>query len=214
MSVLDLVVVAAVISVLASLFLPAVSASREAARVAECMNRMRQTSMAVSLLVESQRSYPSVFADLPWTVQILPHLEQSALYMRARNAVADADAMLGTNVAATELSVFQCASLTSERDNLTSAVLGCTAINWEMGAGLRRQFCSDGESNTVLLCETNLFRTPWIAGPARSVEPLDSAHSTPLLAFADGSVRRLSNYVDADTLKAMGTPDGGELVNF
>lgn len=91
-TIVELLVVIAIIGILVGLLLPAVQASREAARGTQCKNNMRQLSLAV-LNYESARKHlpPGTEVDLTvtstgnngsWGVhgRILPYVEQSQLY--------------------------------------------------------------------------------------------------------------------------------------
>jgi prepilin-type N-terminal cleavage/methylation domain-containing protein/prepilin-type processing-associated H-X9-DG protein len=80
---IELLVVIAVIAVLIALLLPAVQAAREAARRAQCVNNLKQASLACL-------NYESALECLPpgtkgstwgtWLVFVLPFVEQQALY--------------------------------------------------------------------------------------------------------------------------------------
>ncbi len=97
----ELLVVIAIIGVLVGLLLPAVQAAREAARRSQCVNQLRQCSLAVLILESNLRRFPTggitpypniedyssgndpFSADkqgLSWAFQILPFLEQGAVY--------------------------------------------------------------------------------------------------------------------------------------
>jgi len=88
----ELLVVIAVIGILISLLLPAVQAAREAARRTQCANHLRQLALAVHNYESSFRRIPastilnlqttSTTNNLAWGVhgRILEFLEQSSLY--------------------------------------------------------------------------------------------------------------------------------------
>jgi len=83
----------------------------------------------------------------------------------------------------------------------------------------------DGASNTLLLAETGVANGPWTAGGTATVRGLDPSRRPYLgrgrqfgglhrggvnVAFADGSVRLLSESVDPKVFEALSTIAGGE----
>ena len=86
---IELMVVVALIAVLIALLLPAVQAAREAARRAQCANNLKQIGLALSDYHSQTRVFPPgrtrsvidgqghCFSAL---AQILPQLEQAVLY--------------------------------------------------------------------------------------------------------------------------------------
>lgn len=90
---LELLVVTSIISVLLALILPAIQNAREAARRTQCMNRLRNLSVAMLGNLETYRRYPAAAywgggiktAPGPhhnWVVQLLPWLDRTDLYDR------------------------------------------------------------------------------------------------------------------------------------
>lgn len=89
-SLVDLLVVVAIVGLLVALLLPAVQAAREAARRAQCSNNLRQLALAAHAHHDALRRFPSgvdqrAFAASPvyrgssLFVQMLPYMEQSGL---------------------------------------------------------------------------------------------------------------------------------------
>ena len=81
----ELLVVIAVIGILIALLLPAVQSAREAARRMACQNKLKQLSLAAHNFESARRTLPPaiVLADnYRWSAQarILPYLEEGALY--------------------------------------------------------------------------------------------------------------------------------------
>ncbi len=89
----ELLVVIAIIGILVSLLLPAIQASRESARRAQCTNQLRQLITAVHDYEMAHEYYPSgtvnpqgPIQNLPnghhvsWIARILPQIEESAVY--------------------------------------------------------------------------------------------------------------------------------------
>jgi prepilin-type N-terminal cleavage/methylation domain-containing protein len=87
----ELLVVIAVIGVLLSLTLPAVFSAREASRRTSCANNLRQIGLALQLHVEQEGVFPPGVIEwrptgegkrrqLAWSIFLLPFLEQQAVY--------------------------------------------------------------------------------------------------------------------------------------
>ncbi len=94
----ELLVVITVIGILIALLLPAVQAAREAARTVQCRNRIKQIGLALHNYHSTHGCFPSGYLTeiepvgstwcgdngtrhgAPWTVLILPFLEESARY--------------------------------------------------------------------------------------------------------------------------------------
>lgn len=80
-TVLELLVVIGVIAILVGLLLPAVQASREAARRMQCQNKMRQISLALQSHESAYRALPTSRSQvfIHWQKSLLPFLEQASL---------------------------------------------------------------------------------------------------------------------------------------
>ena len=128
---IELLVVIAVIGILIALLLPAVQTAREAARMSQCTNNLRQIGLAI-------HGYHTDFEVLPsgvaydnstgkgWLVSILPHIEQGALYEQFRpgmNGMFWANEGIRTvecrSAVKTQLSFMQCPSDPTVRTNST-----------------------------------------------------------------------------------------------
>lgn len=104
---IELLVVIAIIAVLIALLLPAVQQAREAARRSQCKNNLKQIGLALHNYADTHQVFPPGnistvpnttsanwcnttatpshnFQRAPWTVLILPFLEQSPLYQQFR----------------------------------------------------------------------------------------------------------------------------------
>lgn len=79
---IDLLVVAALIAVLIALLLPAVQHAREAARRTHCGNNLKQIGLALHAYHDTHRVFPFGWAELGqgWSAMVLPQLEQQGLY--------------------------------------------------------------------------------------------------------------------------------------
>ncbi len=90
-SLVEILVVIAIIGILLSLLLPAVQAAREAARMTVCRNNLKQIGLAVHLYHNVNHVFPPTFClqgtgtrEDSWSVhgRLLPYLEQNQAYDR------------------------------------------------------------------------------------------------------------------------------------
>ena len=95
-TIVELLVVVAILGVLVALLLPAVQQSREAARVALCQNNLKQLGLSLELYKGASGHYPParlkhnpLDEDSPrcgektatWLVRILPYIEEKGVYL-------------------------------------------------------------------------------------------------------------------------------------
>src|SRR5262245_31021475 len=131
---IELLVVIAIIAVLIALLLPAVQAAREAARRVQCVNNMKQLSLAVHNYhdvnnglppgrIWSNVNFPTIFSgqqNTTWFCLMLPMFEQGVLannYNYSLGAEGPAapgvpyfGVIANSTVGGTKLGVFQCPS--------------------------------------------------------------------------------------------------------
>lgn len=97
---IELLVVISIIAVLASLVAPAVQSARRAARKVQCLSNMRNVGLAMQNFASANNgnlpslvSYPTVTNTngaqgtfvMPWTITLLPYLDNSALLKNIKN---------------------------------------------------------------------------------------------------------------------------------
>jgi len=81
-TIVELVVVLAIIAIMAALFFPAVQRVREAARETVCKNNIGQINLSMSMYSEAAGVPDALSVDRVdgWTVAILPFIDQSNLH--------------------------------------------------------------------------------------------------------------------------------------
>ena len=94
-TIVELLVVIAVIGIIMSLLLPAVQNARAAARRTDCKNKLRQIGLALHQFEGTYQQLPEAKVnwqvkrnrmEMSWLVAILPHLEQAPLWQDAMSA--------------------------------------------------------------------------------------------------------------------------------
>lgn len=176
----ELLVVIAIIGVLVALLLPAVQASREAARRVSCLNNITQLSLALHSYEFHHETLPPgvVNPDGPirnepsgqhvsWIVQALPHMEHQALWRRF-NFEAGAYADENRPVRTATAQMLLCPSFPG-RNPLESGVARTTYVGCHhdveapidadnhgllfLNSRIRYSDIYDGSSSTILLGE-------------------------------------------------------------
>lgn len=219
----ELIVVLAIVAILIGLTLPAIQQSRGAARNAECKNRLRQ-------VVTGLQNHHSQFGILPqdgkngwgYATYLLPQVEQAPLFERlspARTPLASG-APVSAGLTDSVVAVYLCPEFASAPTIPSGhgrlAFLG----NPQVIAKKRMQLSDilDGESTTAAFGETNGDRAWAFPGTAPESTPnsggdYGSRHAGGAnFAMCDGSVRWISNSVDSSVMKALFSVAGKDLV--
>jgi len=83
LTLVELLLTVAILSILLAALLPAVMVARQAARRADCQNNLRQLGTALHVYHGARRSFPAGSVnDWSWNARLLPYLEARALYDR------------------------------------------------------------------------------------------------------------------------------------
>ena len=182
----ELLVVIAIIAILAGIIIPAVNAAREAARRAQCLDRMRQIGIALHTYEKANNGLPGYMNQLPagvrtspfsWPTAILAELGESQRYERLIKPTPPGPDL----TAVTALPILLCPSAQKTLQDSPlplSFVVNCGPA---LPSPPPSQFClfvnrsgtsppskkklediKDGTSNTILLTE-NLQAKDWYA---------------------------------------------------
>ena len=219
----------AVSGVLIALLLPAVQASREAARRAQCVNNLKQIALAMMNYESANAAFPrpaSIGKDgkplLSWRVAILPYLDQLKLYNKFK-LDEPWDSPNNKPLINEMPTVYLCPSRTNVQPGTTNyrAFVGKGAF-FEKDQDTRLANITDGTSNTIMVVEA-AEAVPWTKPDSDldfdpnarpSLYGAGSRHPGGFDAmFADGSVRFISNRIDFTVFRALITRAGGEVVN-
>lgn len=165
----ELLVVIAIIGILVGLLLPAVQAAREAARRMSCSNNLKQYGLALHNYHDAYKVFPSlVLSDwnrihppISWQVQILPQMEQSALYNQLNMRGTPWDTIIPTatdpNRRARQIQVpyARCPSDSWDPNN------GWAQTNYSGSLGSQRTDSADGNCNTWMAAGVNYDQNGW-----------------------------------------------------
>jgi prepilin-type N-terminal cleavage/methylation domain-containing protein/prepilin-type processing-associated H-X9-DG protein len=204
----ELLVVVAIIGVLVGILIPAVQQAREAANRTQCTNNLKQIGLAFHNYADRYKVFPCGFTnpsttdEVSWMVRILPDIEQDALYSRY-DFTKDFDDPVNQPVAGTIIPGYTCPSTpgTSPRfDTTPSDVLGTTgprACTDYSSVNAIKTFVYAGCFPTNLPAPTNK-NDPRVVGaitrinPTRITDVVDGLSSTIMIAEDAG---RPQNYL-------------------
>jgi hypothetical protein len=213
-------------------------AAREAARRMCCSNQLKQIGLAMHTYHQKYGCFPPAFiADKngkpmhSWRVLLLPYLEWPTVYANYRF---DEPWNGPHNIKLAELSpnFYRCTSEGDSNRSQTSYVMivGPHAIS-DGPTPRHLSDIKDGPSNTIIVAETAQAGINWLeprdlntkdmvldindARKETSKSNMSSNHAGVVtVLMGDGSVRSLPSWLNAKTLEALMTIDGGEAVNL
>ena len=211
------------------LFLPTVTRSREAARRSQCMNNLKQISLALFNYESHYHALPPAYTvdtnGKPlhsWRTLILPWMDQKALYDKIDLTKAWDDPV---NAVAfkTDLSDYQCPSaFRSERHTTYMAVVTSNSCIQSTEPRLLSDI-KDGLSKTLMVIEVDAEHAVHWMSPRDADEALllsvipngKHAHVGGTYGvFVGGSVRFVYKTLSLDVLRAIISIAGGEIQEF
>lgn len=189
----ELVVVIAVISVLIALLLPSVQSAREVARRMQCTNNLLQIGIALENYAASNRVYPPGVVDFQgpitndptgyrfgWGARILPFLEHRNIY----------------NHLNFQLGAFADGNRTATDANLQSYLCPSTPNSQNMSyAGCHNdaEKAIDADDNGVFFLNSRIARAELIDGPATTIFVGEARGSIVYGGWAMGTAATLRN---------------------
>ncbi|MEN6451811.1 MAG: DUF1559 domain-containing protein [Thermoguttaceae bacterium] len=214
--------------VAAALLLPAVQASREAARRMQSTNNMKQIALAIHNYAQANRKLPPAYAVdkngkplLSWRVLILPYIEGDTL-SREFHMDEPWDSPHNKKLIARIPAVYRdpnSAVAASGKTNYLAVRSNRSVISNETPVSFGQ--IRDGLSNTIMTVEVSDARAvPWTKpddfeyDEKDPIKGLVGLRSNGFIAgFADGAVQIIQRSIDPKALRAMFTRDGGEAIS-
>jgi hypothetical protein len=226
------------VGVLIALLLPAVQQAREAARRVQCTNNLKQLGLALHNFHDANGAFPAqAITDpngkplLSWRVAILPYLEQGALYEQF-HLDEPWDSPHNLSLLSQMPTVYQCPTEPPQVGSgmTTYQVIAgpgslfdpqvAKFVQTGQTQGVRLTDVTDGTSNTLMVIESS-NPVEWTKPddipyqPGGPTIPPGSKHPGGENALlGDGSVRFLRNSIAPQTLDALITRKGGEVISL
>jgi prepilin-type processing-associated H-X9-DG protein len=212
---------------LVAAMLPAIQKVRSSANRAQSSNNLKQMALAMHNYLDVYKTFPAhaSYKDgkplLSWRVHILPFIEQDHLY-RQFHLDEPWDSEHNRKLIAQMPKVYASpdSRVSSEHKTVYLVPVGKDTIFPPSKEGMKISHITDGTSNTILIVEAaDKSAVIWT-----KPDDLEVKQKNPLAglngedrkgfnaAFADGSVRYLSLSINPQTLWALFTRNGGEVV--
>jgi serine/threonine protein kinase len=219
---------------LAGLQLPGVESARTAAKRAQSTNNLKQLGLAIHNFNSAKGYFPqqAIYSRdskplLSWRVTILPYLQQTPLYSRFK-LDEPWDSPHNRALLKYMPPVYMPAEEKPTSDPYTTFYQGFVGTNSPVGPvfepdpafRLRYGGCTDGTSQTLLFVEAGVA-VPWtkpediLFDPGKPLPKLGGVFTDGIVAsFMDGSARFLARDLEEETIRALITRNGGELIEW
>jgi prepilin-type N-terminal cleavage/methylation domain-containing protein/prepilin-type processing-associated H-X9-DG protein len=205
LTLVELLITLACISVLFAIAVPAIMMARDTASRMSCRNRGRQISLAIHSYADYCGLTPGNGDDgRPWPVLICPWVE---------NAVLDELLRTSVNAGAERYVQMECPSDGPSHASIAPLKRGAFSQNPE-SAAIPLATVSDGLSQTLAATEVGGEVTlPWISGPTLTPAASNSSHGGRLvtIVWLDGHVISIPNQdVGSEVWSAWARPNDGQ----
>lgn len=212
-----------------ALLLPAISAAREAARRTQSLNQMRQIGVALSNYETAHNRLPPAGVDdagvgpnLSWRVQLLPFLNEQALYDQF-HLDEPWDSEHNLPLASQMPACYRNPNMPAAQEKTVYlAVIGPQATFQGGAQGPKLGDITDGVSKTVILVEANEDQAvTWTKPDDWELDSRNPRHGLGdlrtrgfLALFGDSRVAFIRDSTSVETVLALFTRDGNEPVDL
>jgi hypothetical protein len=212
------------------LLLPAIQQARDDARRIKSKNNLRQIGLALLNYHDAHRALPpgGVFTregkgHHGWQSMLLPYIDRSNIYNEINYHVPWDDPS-NTKPFQREISVLLIPGVSETHDASGYGLSHYTGNSHVFGRNSFLGFSDilDGTSNTILAGEVGESFMPWghpenWRDPSLGINKGPHTFGSPWrqgvqFMFGDASVRFINNDIDPKVLKALSTPNGGEVI--
>ncbi len=212
---------------LAAAYTAAVKRAETAAAVAQSSNNLKQIGLAMHNYHDTHNAMPPAAVcdkkgkpQLSWRVLILPYIEQDALYKKFK-LDEPWDSENNKKLLDQMPKVYAIPGQKAGASETHYRVFAGNGAAFEWVKGVRLIDYTDGTSNTLMVV-TAANAVPWTKPDELEFDPdADPTKQIGLVVngrwqfvMGDGSVRSLNKFPPKDTMKALVTRAGGEVIDF
>lgn len=226
LTLVELLVVIAVIALVIALLLPMCRSAREPARRNSCMNNLKQIALALFIYEKEHGTLPPAYTVdeqgnrlHSWRTLILPYMEQASLY-ETIDLTKPWDDPANAKARETIVETYQCPS-SPEMNGLTNYLAVVGPDSAFAGAEPRNiaDVKNDARSTVATIMDVGTNRAiPWMSPEDISLEAAlalipDAKMNHPgviLTTFLDGHIKAVSQDIDPNVLRGMLTIAGSE----
>jgi prepilin-type N-terminal cleavage/methylation domain-containing protein len=222
---IEVLVVLAIIAILVALLLPATRSARYAARRAQCTNNLKQIALALHNYEQEHNALPPAYTvdaqGRPlhsWRALILPYLEQQSL-CRTIDLSKPWNDLANAKARETSLPVFQCPEAAGPTNTTTYLAIVGPSHCFIPRQPRRLAEITDGRSQTLMVIEAGEeHAVPWMAptdadeslvmglGPTTKLHHAGGTNAD----LVDGSVRFLKTSIPANVRRALMSISGND----